>query len=112
MGPWLVGGEHSCACPLRATPQQTSGGTGSGRLAQEVRAVSDGLSLGIRSARQPLLPQKLLQLVRALLIDDLPAQPHPDSPNQLRPREPLALRRGPPQSLRHPACSAACCHRG
>ena len=53
------------------------GGTGPGRLAQEVRAVSDGLSLGIRSPRQPLLPQELPQLVRTLLIDDLPPQPGP-----------------------------------
>ena len=44
-------------------PQQTSGGTGPGRLAQEVRAVSDRLSLGIRSARQPFLPQELPQLI-------------------------------------------------
>ena len=56
-------------------PQQTSGGTGPGRLAQEVRAVSDGLSLGIRSVRQPLLLQELPQFVRTLLIDDPPPQP-------------------------------------
>ena len=53
-------------------PRQTSGGTGPGRLAQEVRAVSDELFLGIRSARQPLLPQELPHLVQTLLIDDPP----------------------------------------
>ena len=56
--------------------------TGPGRLAQEVRAVSDGLSLGIRSVRQPLLPQELPQLVRTVLLDDLPPQPGPLSPRQ------------------------------
>ena len=34
--------------------------------------MSDGLSLGIHSARQPLLPQELPHLVQTLLIDDLP----------------------------------------
>ena len=32
--------------------------------------MSDGLSLGIRSARQLLLPQELPHLVQTLLIDD------------------------------------------
>ena len=67
-------------------PQQTSGGTGPGRLAEEVRAVSDGLSLGTRSVRQPLLPQELPQLVRTLLIDDLPPQPGALSPRQSEPQ--------------------------
>ena len=34
--------------------------------------MSDELSLGFRSARQPLLPQELPRLVQTLLIDDLP----------------------------------------
>ena len=43
-------------------PRRSPGGTGPGRLAQEVRAVSDGLYLGIRSARclcqcRPLVPE-------------------------------------------------------
>ena len=37
--------------------------------------MSDELALGIRSARQPFLPQELPRLVQMLLIDDLPPQP-------------------------------------
>ena len=63
---------RKCLLLRLGDPRQTSGGTGPGRLAQEARAVSDELSLGIRSARQPLLPHKLPHLVQTLLIDDLP----------------------------------------
>ena len=37
--------------------------------------MSDELALGIRSARQPFLPQELPRLVQMLLIDDLPPRP-------------------------------------
>ena len=50
---------RKCLLLRLGDPQQTSSGTGPGRLAQDVRAVSDRLSLGIRSPRQPLLPQEL-----------------------------------------------------
>ena len=73
-------GALPCKCLLLrlGDPQQTSGGTGPGRLAQEVRAVSDGLSLRIRQLLLPQeLPQKLPQLVRTLLIDELPLPPGP-----------------------------------
>ena len=68
---------RKCLLLRLGDPRQTSGGTGPGRLAQEVHAVSDELSLGIRSARQPLLPQELPHLVQTLLIDDLPPLPEP-----------------------------------
>ena len=37
--------------------------------------MSDELALGIRSQRQPFLPQELPRLVQDLLIDDLPPRP-------------------------------------
>ena len=69
---------RKCLLLRLGDPQQTSGGTGPGRLTQEVRAVSDGLSLAIRSARQPLLPQELPQLVRTLLSRPGLILPHYD----------------------------------
>ena len=66
---------RKCLLLRLGDPRQTSGGTGPGRLAQEVRAVSDELALGIRSPRQPFLPQELPRLVQDLLIDDLPPRP-------------------------------------
>ena len=42
---------RKCLLLRLGDPQQTSGGTGPGRLAQEVRAVCDGLSLGIQLVR-------------------------------------------------------------
>ena len=46
-------------------------------------------SFGIRSARQPLLPQELPHLVQTLLIDDLPLRPnlthHPQGEPQAEP---------------------------
>ena len=44
--------------------------------------MSDELALGIRSQRQPFLPQELPRLVQDLLIDDLPPRPElPLSPS-------------------------------
>ena len=50
-------------------------------------------SLGIRSGRQPLLPQELPHLVQTLLIDDLPPRPDPDP---LRPSESQGRKAGCP----------------
>ena len=87
--------------PPPCDPRQTSGGTGPGRLAQEVRAVSDELALGVRSARQPHLPQELPHLVQMLLIDDLPPRPEslvpqPDTSLESEGRLPSG---GPPSGL-------------
>ena len=60
---------RKCLLLRLGDPRQTSGGTGPGRLAQEVRAVSDELT------RLPHLPQELPHLVQMLLIDDLPPRP-------------------------------------
>ena len=44
---------RKCLLLRRGGPRQTSGGTGPGRLAQEVRAVSDELALGIGHRASP-----------------------------------------------------------
>ena len=71
---------RKCLLLRLGDPRQNCGGTGPGRLAQEVRAVSDDLALGIRSQRHPFLPQELPRLVQDLLIDDLPSRPEHPAP--------------------------------
>ena len=74
---------RKCLLLRLGDPKQTSGGTAPGDLAKEVRRVSDHLALGIRSSRQPFLPQALPQLIQSLLIDDVPSVPSPSALLQL-----------------------------
>ena len=52
---------RECLLLRLGDPKQTSGGTAAGKLAQEVRAVSDQLPLRIRAPRRPWLPQDFPQ---------------------------------------------------
>ena len=69
---------RKCLVLRLGDPKQTSGGTGPGPLARKVREVSDGLGLGIRAQREPILSQSLPKLAQKLLIDGLPDLQHDD----------------------------------
>ena len=80
-GPCLASA-FSCAW---VTPSRPLVALGLGGLPKK-HAPSDGLCLGVRAARRPLLLQELPQLVQTLLIDDLPPRLAPVSQQTVAPQ--------------------------
>ena len=112
---------RKCLLLRLGDPRQTSGGTGPGRLAQEVRAVSDELSLGIRSASH-FCRRNCLTSCRhcSLMIFRLGLSHSLTHQASFRGRRagcpvvvpPLTPTVSPPMQIgRHQPCPAACRHR-